>query len=68
MIVISECFGVQNNNLTSKKVETVKMLVNYGIFQVRVLINETVERLKPIVNLTLRTYISMMDFLLFYII
>lgn len=32
------------------------MLVNYGIFQVDVVINETVERLKPIVNLSLKTY------------
>lgn len=44
------------------------MLVNYGIFQVQVLINETVERLKPIINLSLKTYETVMDFLLFNII
>lgn len=44
------------------------MLVNYGIFQVQVLTNETVERLKAIVNLSLKTYKTVMVFLLFYII
>lgn len=38
------------------------MLVNLGIFQVDVLINETVERLKPIVHLSFKTYKTVMYF------